>query len=244
MARSLLAAVLLIASSLSATEPVFADFASRSRHLAGLFDDSNEPRKKLAEEEIATPYVPDGRMFATSFWVSPFLRMLYEPDVLGAAGVGADFLFKPNDYIGLLIGASSWWGEVEYYNGLGVEDAGTANEYTYPDYGYESVQIYEFELGFRIFPLHMRNSSLYVDIRAAYMISDGPDPILRTQSAGAGLYFGYEVGWRPFMFYLEGGMGFRKALFKNDAGWLGTPERNSGGGFMWDLLRVGFRFYL
>jgi hypothetical protein len=98
--------------------------------------------------------------------------------------------------------------------------------------------------GVRGYPARWGSGAIYVDLRLSYMVADGPDPFLRTQSWGMDIYFGVELGIRPVYAFVEGGYGFRKAFFRKSAGWLGTPESfDTHSGLSADMTRLGVRVY-
>jgi hypothetical protein len=223
-----LLALPLVAAPLAAAK--FGDFGRRYA-ARSLFALEPEPATRV---EVPNPEKESPGEFALGFYACPVVRFYGAPEAY-AGGGGLSFDYRPASIFALSAGFSFWAGEVRYA----------------PDtrFGHEPsrqtpIRILEFTLAPRFYAHVWRDGSIYGEVRLVYAIGDGPDPVLRTQSWGADHYFGVEMGRRPWFAFVEFGFGARVAFFRKNGGWLGTNEsRGSEGGGMFELTRIGLRWY-
>lgn len=208
---------------------------------AWLFDDGpppvRKPQPKIDDDDLPNPHEDLTRAgdWAISTWGAPALRFTSNPPVEFMAGGGIDFLYRPLDALGCFVGASLWAGRVEVDDG----DPATGNATRHVE-----IDVVEVITGARMYAHRWGSGAIYWDLRLAYMVTDGPDPVLRTQSWGADIYFGIEVGEKPAYFFIEGGIGIRAALFRDGQGWVGTGRsRDANSGDFVDFTRLGLRIY-
>jgi hypothetical protein len=217
-------------------QAAFDDFPRIQHHNLFAADDpySAEPSTPRGDpddepEEEDWDYTDTG-WFGLGIWGTPFLRFTDQP-YGHAAGFGVECSFHFSQAFALVAGVGLWSNYVD-----AREDGGRFVEV---DAGG-----FEAELGFRWRFLRWDGGALYTDARGVFAIYDGPGPVRATTSVGGGGHFGIEIGSPVFRVYFEAGLEFRAALNYRNVGWLNTGESNGGGGFYFDLLRVGLRIYL
>jgi hypothetical protein len=239
--RVVLLALPLIAASLAAAE--LGDFARRFT-VQPFFAGNAESTLRTAARKPAIDHddLPNPREdvtragdWAVSAGGALPLRFFDHPSVEAMGGGGIDFLFRPLDTLGCFFSASLWAGRVKTKSGDWTKGESQIHS---------EFDAFELVTGARVYAHRWGSGAIYLDLRLAYLVVDGADPVLRTQSAGGDVYFGIEIGVKPAYFFIEGGYGTRFALFRDNQGWVGTgkPQGTNMGRFV-DFTRMGLRIY-
>jgi hypothetical protein len=190
----ILAALLLCANAACAAEFTFDGSRHAHRRLFSQ-DAESMPRATtrppvIDDDELPNPNEDLTRAgdWAVGIWGALPLRFFDHPSVEAMGGGGIDFLFRSLDTLGCFFSASLWAGRVKTKSGDWTKGESQIHS---------EFDAFELVTGARAYAHRWGSGAIYLDLRLAYLVVDGADPVLRTQSAGGDVYFGIEIGRLP-----------------------------------------------